>query len=211
MNKEIKDKLKKTFGADAIEKIKKLFTGEAPQEGTDPGTKQEMKVDYVTKEGVKIKIEPELSEGGVVTVISEDGAQVPAPDGDVFLEDGTKITIAEGIVKAIEAAAAEAPMATSEEVQAAVAQFKNLRNEFVIQGKEIANLKKENAALKAKVDELSKNTAEKFSAFSSGIDELIDAIAPEDGAKKAVEKLPENPTGADMELHMRKVANASKV
>ena len=50
-----------------------------------------------------------FAEGVDVFVVNDEGEQIPLPDGDYTLEDGTTFTVAEGIVSAM-GAAEEAPV-----------------------------------------------------------------------------------------------------
>ena len=50
-----------------------------------------------------------FAEGVDVFVVNDEGEQIPLPDGDYILEDGTTFTVAEGIVSAM-GAAEEAPV-----------------------------------------------------------------------------------------------------
>ena len=55
---------------------------------------------YRTKEGVELRVD-ELTMDMEVYVITPEG-ELPAPDGDVVLEDGTKVKIAGGVIKEME-------------------------------------------------------------------------------------------------------------
>lgn len=208
-NKKI-EALKKSFGKDAIDKIKKLFAGEGvPDEAktdTEEGEKKEMAVvDYVAKDGSKIKIEPELAIGSVVTVSADESGYISAPDGEIILEDGTKITVAEGIVKEIEKEEVEdVPLATSEEVAEAVAQFSALKSEFALLTKKISNVEKENAALKKEISTLTKNTSEQFTTVIKGVEEVVGLFEPTKFARQEYKFDPATATGADREIAMRR-------
>lgn len=104
--------------------------------------------------------------GGVANIISEAGT-LPAADGEYEAEDGTKITVAGGLITAIapkevepqpEAPEAENPMAQA--MAALTARLAAIETEF-------ANVKAENANLKVAMSQVNEATKVSLSAISS--------------------------------------------
>ena len=58
---------------------------------------------YKIKEGGEFKVEGELEMDKKIYIITEDG-EIPSPDGEFELEDGTKVKVEQGAVKKIEQA-----------------------------------------------------------------------------------------------------------
>lgn len=64
----------------------------------------------VLKDGTKIKYEGEtLTVGSSVMVVAQDGTELPAPDGEHELQDGTKIKVVQGKVAEIVPVTPETP------------------------------------------------------------------------------------------------------
>jgi hypothetical protein len=64
-------------------------------------------LDAVLKDGTKVKVDGELVIGSQVLVVDAEGNEVPAPDAEHTLEDGTLVTTLGGIITEIEAAETE--------------------------------------------------------------------------------------------------------
>lgn len=63
-------------------------------------------VDATLADGTAVKVEPEVEEGASVVVVTADGEDVPAPDGEHALADGRVIVTTDGvIIQVIEAPA----------------------------------------------------------------------------------------------------------
>lgn len=76
-----------------LQKIKALFEAEVIE-----ATFKDAK----TKDGSIIRIEGDIKEGSIASLIAEDGSVTPAPVGDLELEDGTVLTIGDaGAITAI--------------------------------------------------------------------------------------------------------------
>jgi len=60
-------------------------------------------LDAVLKDGTKVKVDGELVIGSQVLVVDAEGNEVPAPDAEHTLEDGTLVTTLGGIITEIEA------------------------------------------------------------------------------------------------------------
>jgi len=80
--------------SEAVKKIKSFFT-ELPLDST-----VEMK-EMTLEDGTKIKVSGEFVEGSLITIVQVDGNEIPAPDGELVLEDGTVITIKDGVIASI--------------------------------------------------------------------------------------------------------------
>lgn len=64
-------------------------------------------VDATLADGTAVKVEPAVEEGASVVVVTADGEEVPAPDGEHALADGKVIVTADGIIIQIIEAPAE--------------------------------------------------------------------------------------------------------
>jgi hypothetical protein len=142
---------------DRVEKLFEKYAAIATQLSEE---KQEVKMAEATLDsGQVISTEAEQWAVGVpVFVINEEGEQIPLPDGEYKLEDGTVFTVAEGMV-AEWTAPAEAP-AAEEELSEEV-----LTKELVSQMIEAAvakvteNFSKQLKEKEAKLEQLSKQPA----------------------------------------------------
>lgn len=56
---------------------------------------------YEIKEGGEFKVEGEIEAGKVIYIVTEQG-EVPSPDGEFELEDGTKVKVKDSMVESIE-------------------------------------------------------------------------------------------------------------
>ena len=142
---------------DRVEKLFEKYAAIATQLSEE---KQEVKMAEATLDsGQVISTEAEQWAVGVpVFVINEEGEQIPLPDGEYKLEDGTVFTVAEGMVATWEMPA-EAP-AAEEELSQEV-----LTKEVVSQMIEAAvakvteNFSKQLKEKEAKLEQLSKQPA----------------------------------------------------
>jgi hypothetical protein len=139
-----------------LPQIKKLLFGE--------DTPEEQATEGKLKDGTLIKWSGELKEGTQITVVTAEG-DMPAPDGDHILEDGTTLSVAEGKVTKIEKPKEEeAPAAPDFSAQ-------------------IAEAKDAAQAAFSKVEELSKQVKalsdklETAQAFNKQIFEVVDEMA----------------------------------
>ena len=184
MTEEVKKKVTEFFNKfltpEAKAKFKEEF-GDIPAltvTPTTPATPAAMTTAKL-KDGTVIKYDtPTLIEGTTtITVVGQDGTELPAPSGDWELEDGTMVTIAEGgkLVKVVAPAAAPAePVVQSATPDAATKLVEALKTlmegRFAEQAKLIESLTEENKTLKA---EFSKQTEviNTVSAFFNAIGE----------------------------------------
>lgn len=60
-------------------------------------------IDAVLKDGTKVKVDGDLVLGSSVMVVDVDGNEIPAPDAEHTLEDGTVVTTVGGVITEIEA------------------------------------------------------------------------------------------------------------
>lgn len=65
------------------------------------GKEKEVFVDVLAADGTLLVIEPAVEEGASVLVEDPEAGFVPAPDGDHELNDGTVITVSEGLITAV--------------------------------------------------------------------------------------------------------------
>jgi len=79
------------------------------EEQAQAETQEEVKMaSAMLENGQEIQTTAEaFAEGVDVFVVNDEGEQIPLPDGDYTLEDGTMFTVAEGIVSAMGAAEVE--------------------------------------------------------------------------------------------------------
>jgi hypothetical protein len=103
-----------------LPEIKKLiFAEEAPA----PVEVEAAKV--VLVDGTEVTVSPALEVGATATVVGPDGNEIPAPDGEHEVQDGTVFKVEGGViteVKPIEAAPEAAPAPAEDMVTAAKAQ-----------------------------------------------------------------------------------------
>lgn len=55
-------------------------------------------IDATLADGTSVKVEPEVEEGASVVVVTADGEEVPAPDGEHALADGRVVVTADGVI-----------------------------------------------------------------------------------------------------------------
>lgn len=167
---EQKEALKKEFGEMPVIPV----VAEQTPPATPPATPGTAKL----KDGTVIEYD-NLAEGGMVLAVGADGTKLPAPAGEWELEDGTKITIADGgkIVKveAVVPTAPATPTPTAQNSNDAASKLVEalkgiMEAKFAEQAKEITALKDENKALK---EQFSKQT-ESLNTVSEFFNSLID-------------------------------------
>lgn len=90
--------------------------GEEEKEKKD-GEEIHKMTDAELEDGTKIKIAGEVVEGSKVTIVAEDGSEIPAPDGEHKLKGGPTITVKDSLI--LKVAEAEKPAEV-----AAVSEFK---------------------------------------------------------------------------------------
>lgn len=169
----------------------------APVETPVTATPQNF-TDYTLQDGTVVQID-KLEQGGMVTVNGQ-----PAPDGTITLTDGTTITIAGGIIAAIQpgtapAAQAAAPaMMSADEFNAFKGEFENYKtsisSQFAQQNQIIEQQKKAITDLIVIVEELSRVPAanpveapkNNFSAHTVNREEKIESLS------KALKEIREN-------------------
>ena len=152
---------------EALLKIKEMFAEMPVQEPTPEPTPETPSTfaEYNLASGAKVMID-KLEIGGKVVLIDEAGNEAPAPAGDHYLADGTKITLDEtGTIIEIEAPEAEPEPAPSQE-PTDVDLMKKKVAEMEIQ---IEEMKKMNQKMS---DELN-STANKFSAALTQISDAV--------------------------------------
>jgi hypothetical protein len=55
-------------------------------------------IDATLADGTAVKVEPDVEEGASVVVVTADGEEVPAPDGEHALADGRVVVTADGVI-----------------------------------------------------------------------------------------------------------------
>lgn len=131
--------------------------GDAPAEAT-PKT---------LKDGTKINVYGDLAQGTKVMIVQEDGSEMPAPDGEHILEDGSTITIADGTIAAIVAAEPEGDM--SAEYEKLAAEHEDLKKKYSDLEAQIKGSIEEQgkfAAKLARIEEMNAKSLEIFEALA---------------------------------------------
>lgn len=153
------------------------------------------------KDGTVIKYDaPTLVEGVTVMVVGTDLTELPAPDGDWELEDGTIITTVGGKITAIQAVAAVDPAApvvqsATPEPNKLVEALKTLmEGRFAEMNKTVEALTTENIALKAEFAKQA-TTLNTVAEFFNAIGEIKTGEVPANtelnkGSKNALSYLP---------------------
>lgn len=72
-------------------------------------------VDATLADGTAVKVEPEVEEGASVVVVTADGEDVPAPDGEHALADGRVIVTTDGVIIQVIEAPAEGDLMEDKE------------------------------------------------------------------------------------------------
>ena len=150
---------------EAIEKLSGLVSKFNADTTTET---KETFVDAKLMDGTIIRYES-LEVGMPLMVIDEAGNELPAPDGEHELEDGTKVTVEGGIITEIATKAEEAPEAETPEempIEQPMAAVETVSKE------DFETLKSEVADLKSKFEEFSK-TNETLSADNVAMKEIV--------------------------------------
>lgn len=130
-------------------KLKALFASDAP---IDAPTDEPVKATEVeAQDGTKLKIEGDLAQGSKVTVLSQDGTEVPAPDGDILLKDGTTISIKDELI--VEVKAPEAPVLDDQPKEQPFAkEVQSLQTRITELSEKLSAYEKANAILMSRVE-----------------------------------------------------------
>lgn len=72
---------------------------------------KEIFLEAVLEDGTKIKIEGDVLQAGAKVVVVQDDSEIPAPDGEHILNDGTKLTTKDGLIEMVMEVAGESPEA----------------------------------------------------------------------------------------------------
>lgn len=187
--KTIQEKLKVQFNA--------LLTAEEKQALKDYHAKLELEAnpqpqapqmgEAKTKSGVVVKYEGELKEGTPLMVITPEG-EMPAPDGDHELEDGTIVSVVSGLVTAVKKKEAEMPSEPTEMQKQLEAKFSAQKTE--LEGLFTAKFEAEKQALIEEVKELKKVQLSTLSALDKILNMPIDTIVIEEKKKTYEEMTP---------------------
>jgi len=148
---------------EAIEKLSGLVS----KFNAEPTTEQTF-IDAKLVDGTIIRYES-LEVGMPVLVIDEAGNELPAPDGEHELEDGTMITVESGIITEIATKAEEAPEAEMPEempIEQPMAAVESVSKE------DFEALKSEVLDLKSKFEEFTK-TNETLSVDNVALKEIV--------------------------------------
>lgn len=128
-----------------------------------------------------------FAEGVDVFVVNDQGEQIPLPDADYTLEDGTMFTVVEGVISAM--GAAEAPVeesAQEEEMSAEEAPTVEEAVEAVLTREEVASMIAE--AVEAATTQLSAQFAEEMAQKEAQIEKLSAQPAAKLARTKEVQK-----------------------
>ena len=145
---------------EAIEKLSGLVS----KFNAEPTTEQTF-IDAKLIDGTIIRYES-LEVGMPLLVIDEAGNELPAPDGEHELEDGTKVTVEAGIITEVASKEEEAPEAEEAPIEQPMAAVETVSKE------DFETLKNEVADLKTKFEEFS-TTNETLSADNIAMKEIV--------------------------------------
>ena len=134
-------------------------------EETKPEEQTQQLAAAMLENGQEIQTSAEsFAEGADVFVVNDQGEQIPLPDGDYVLEDGTAFAVAEGVITAMGTPEAAAEEPTEEPAEEMSAEPQTLSREDVAQM--IAE------AVEAASTQLSADFAEKLQAKEEQIEKL---------------------------------------
>lgn len=147
---------------EALLKIKAMFAEAQPIVETPETPAVASFAEYVLASGAKVMID-KLEVGGKVSLVDEMGNEAPAPVGEHYLADGTKIVVDENstIVEVVAPVAPEAPEMPETEVEM-------LKKKVAQMEAELAEMKKVSCSVDA--------VKEQDSKFSKAISELTDVV-----------------------------------
>ena len=145
---------------EAIEKLSGLVS----KFNAEPTTEQTF-IDAKLMDGTIIRYES-LEVGMPLLVIDEAGNELPAPDGEHELEDGTKVTVEAGIITEVASKEEEAPEVEEAPIEQPMAAVESVTKE------DFEALKNEVADLKTKFEEFS-TTNETLSADNIAMKEIV--------------------------------------
>ena len=145
---------------EAIEKLSGLVS----KFNAEPTTEQTF-IDAKLMDGTIIRYES-LEVGMPLLVIDEAGNELPAPDGEHELEDGTKVTVEAGIITEVASKEEEAPEAEEAPIEQPMAAVESVSKE------DFETLKNEVADLKSKFEEFS-TINETLSADNIAMKEIV--------------------------------------
>lgn len=150
--------------------------------------KEEVKMaSAMLENGQEIQTSAEaFAEGVDVFVVNDEGEQIPLPDGDYTLEDGTTFTVAEGIVAAM--GAAEVEEAAKEEEMSAETEAEEPAVEAALSREEVQGMIA--AAIEEATTKLSAEIAEK--------NEQIERLSAQPAAKLSRVKEAKKFTNAEL-------------
>ena len=145
---------------EAIEKLSGLVS----KFNAEPTTEQTF-IDAKLMDGTIIRYES-LEVGMPLLVIDEAGNELPAPDGEHELEDGTKVTVEAGIITEVASKEEEAPEEEEMPIEQPMAAVETVSKE------DFETLKNEVAELKTKFEEFS-TINETLSADNIAMKEIV--------------------------------------
>ncbi len=149
--------------SEALSKIKTLLFGEQKFEQAK------------LEDGTIVMWEGELTTGAALFVVDEQGVQMPAPDGEHKLEDGTIVSTAGGLVVTVTPAEAEAEAEIEIEVEDKKSEDMAGELEMLVE-----KLAEKLAALEAKIEEMGKKPE---SMSSEDVNAKVEAINSEIASK----------------------------
>ena len=138
-------------------------------------------VDATLADGTAVKVEPEVEEGASVVVVTADGEEVPAPDGEHALSDGRVIVTTDGVIIQVIEAPASAELEDKDKEEFASEEIIALITEL---GERIAALESKVAAASEPIDPEVK--ADEFAALKAAVTKLSGELS---SANEVVVKL----------------------
>ena len=136
-----------------------------------------------TKDGKVLSFEGELKESTAVMIIDETGATTPAVTGDYELEDGTIVSITDGLVTAVKKL--EAPKPAEEMAAQLSAHKKEIESDYSIK------LSDQKKLFDAKLDELSKIVLSQHKMLDAFINMPFEEIKEGEVKMKSIDEMTE--------------------
>lgn len=171
---EFIDKVKELFKEVDVNQLSETEEGkedpDKKEEGNEEGRSEEKFADFRTQEGDIVRVEDKdmIEEGDELKKVTDEGL-IPVEEGEHILEDGTSITVSEGVVNSISKpsgdeegeGSGEAPPNNEEMSEDNLKDLKqkieDLKNDLEsVKGEKFKEIKDKNEELEKKVEELSK-------------------------------------------------------
>lgn len=169
-------------------KVKALFAVAPADPSADPASETTVEtIETEAKDGTKIEIEGGLNPGSAVTVVSQDGTEVPAPDGDLELKDGSILSLKDGLILEVKPPQDPANTGAMKD-QPFAKEVESLRAKITEMSDKLNAYEKANAVLMAKVEKQDETIGKAKEVISETF-KVVEQIAGLP-AEKAIEAKP---------------------